>query len=175
MPSGDGRRFTGGEARGTRQEENERTNARTHARRTHGARRSRSERLAQPKVFGAASCAGHAIHRTRGSTPLGGGGTSDLDTSRGPPIQTPNAKNSYNAGTFTLSNLFLAIPQRSTIPTGFPFFLHILRPSLAQNFHRRQILETKIFPFQKFANQILQKLETPVRDGKRKNQLGGGN
>lgn len=77
--------------------------------RTHGAPRSRSERVAQPKVFGAASCAGHAIHRTRGSTPLGGGGgggTSDLDTNRGPPIQTPNAKNSCNAGTFTLSNLF---------------------------------------------------------------------
>lgn len=34
MPSGDGRRFTGGEARGTRQEENERTHARTHAART---------------------------------------------------------------------------------------------------------------------------------------------
>lgn len=34
MPSGDGRRFTGGEARGTRQKENERTHARTHAART---------------------------------------------------------------------------------------------------------------------------------------------
>ena len=70
---------------------------------------ARSERLAQPKVFGAASCAGHAIHRSHGSTVLGGGGTSDLDTNRGPPIQTPNAKNSTRvyARTFTLSKFFV--------------------------------------------------------------------
>ncbi|KAG7209190.1 hypothetical protein KM043_015320 [Ampulex compressa] len=91
------------------------------------ARRSRSERLAVPKVFGATSCAGHAIHQSRGSTVLGGGGTSDLDTNRGPPIPTPNAKNSTRvyAGTFTLSKFFAVRVDRWTLVPSYWAFPEI--------------------------------------------------
>lgn len=170
MPSGDGRRFTGGEARGTRQEENERTHARTHAARTErgGAEVNASR---SPKFLG------QPVVRATRSTEL-------VDPRRwvvvapvtSIPAEALQSKRPMPK-THTTRELSLSPTSSSRYPNArqfqrdsHSFSIFSVRPS-----HRRRILEMKIFPFQKFANQILQKLETPVRDGKRKNQLGGGN
>lgn len=170
MPSGDGRRFTGGEARGTRQEENERTHARTHAARTErgGAEVNASR---SPKFLG------QPVVRATRSTEL-------VDPRRwvvvapvtSIPAEALQSKRPMPK-THTTRELSLSPTSSSRYPNArqfqrdsHSFSIFSVRPS-----HRRRILETKIFPFQKFAKEILQKLETPVRDGKRKNQLGGGN
>lgn len=68
-------------------------------------RHDRCERVAWPKLFGTA---GATRFDPKSWIRAGSGGTGDLDTNRGPPIPTPNAKNPTRARvhvgeTFTLS------------------------------------------------------------------------
>jgi hypothetical protein len=61
-----------------------------------GGAGARCERVARPKLFGATGCeSARAMRSAEVVDPLsrpGSGGTGDLDTNRGPPIPTPNAK-----------------------------------------------------------------------------------